>query len=187
MDASHPFKGRPLFREEVSRRLRPRTAGIPVRYHPPSNWNQDSSGFCRRGEQKDANKVSTDRSFHSFTFLPILDLIGVVPGPSAKKKNPARPFFNFPAIFNLHDLWMLLKIFDRWFPQTFHNQLKPTNQAEIVLQPFFWGIVLPQFSVQLFTTFLFILKTWIWQFLFFEFWDSAQDYFRTKLSHWLGT
>jgi hypothetical protein len=46
---------------------------------------------------------------------------------------------------------------------------------------------LPQFSVQLFTTFLFILKTWIWQFLFFEFWDSAQDYFRTKLSHWLGT
>jgi len=41
---------------------------------------------------------------HSFTFLPNQDLIGVVPGPSAKKKNPARPFFNFPAIFNLHDL-----------------------------------------------------------------------------------
>ena len=42
--------------------------------------------------------------FHSFTFLPNQDLIGVVPGPSAKKKNPASPFFNFPAIFNLHDL-----------------------------------------------------------------------------------
>jgi hypothetical protein len=41
MDASYPFKGRPrdghICREDVSRRLRPRTAGISVRYHPPSN------------------------------------------------------------------------------------------------------------------------------------------------------
>jgi hypothetical protein len=49
--------------------------------------------------------VLTAAFIHSRSrILPILDLFGVVPGPSAKKKNPARPFFNFPAIFNLHDL-----------------------------------------------------------------------------------
>jgi len=44
-------------REDVSRRLRARNAKIFVRHQRPSNWNSDSSGFGRRGEQKGGNGV----------------------------------------------------------------------------------------------------------------------------------
>ena len=44
-------------REDVSRRLRARTAKISVGHQLPSNLNSESSGFGRRGEQKGGNGV----------------------------------------------------------------------------------------------------------------------------------
>ena len=55
-----------IAREDVSRRLRARTAKFLVGHQLPSNWNSESSGFGRRGEQKGGNgvQVLTAASVH---------------------------------------------------------------------------------------------------------------------------